>query len=653
VELTNYSNSNLQQPNRARAAIYARVSSEDQAAENKVSIQQQLDACARYALAQGWEVVSHYIEPGITGETLDERPTLVSLLNEARTGALIPASKTFDVLVCYHSDRLARRGDIYQTLVELLENQIGVPVAPLNLNLPVDPLRFKPKSDDTRLMAHVLSGMLSQLDQRTRTRRMEGAKKAYVERGKWIAPRPPYGYYYAYRGDPTDAQRERTIEVDAVRFQVVQHIYQLLLYKDFSLHQIAKELTTRQQDDPENWPPPTPNNGRPGGQWYHATIRALLRNPFYGGQLQYGRTKNLSKANSVTAKRKVSASAPEEVTHGNHNVETPVTRDEWDRAQAILDRRGASLKKFFEGRNLEYDNLPPEADDGITAFSPRSLNTSSPLSGLLKCAHCGATYVLSVRRDHYYRQNEATGERVMVHRYDRYRSYYSCNRYRSGAKQLCPSPSAPHLNADGLLESVFDIVTQLVHSDNDSSKAVPKAVPTATATNTQLLVTITPNAIRDERAIESNRNRQERIEKRLDELTKEEKTLDRAMLAEAVTLEKYKELSGNIKAERTKLQTDLSSLQDSEKKQSQHDFLRERQVAFLGAWEELTESLYHTPTKGRGKGRRQLLSIAEWDAATSQQIRRVMQSLFSRIEVSIQKDPVTGKKTIELVPHLL
>jgi DNA invertase Pin-like site-specific DNA recombinase len=664
VELTNYSNSsnhNIEEPKRARAVIYARVSTEDQAAEGKISIQQQLQACGKYAVAQGWDVIANYVEPGVTGETLDERPTLVSLLNDARLALTTSAkerkqgrAKPFDVIICYHSDRLARRGDIYQTLIELLENQIGIPVSPLNLNLPVDPLNFQPKTDDTRLMAHVMSGMLSQLDQRTRSRRLESAKKAYVEQGKWIAPRPPYGYYYSYIGDNTVAKRERIIEVDPVRLSVVREMYQMLLYKDYSLHQIAKALTDSYNNDPENCPLPVAVNGRTLDTWRFTTIRAMLRNPFYAGRLEYGRTKMLPKLGSnATSYTKIKTNAAKaEVVHGTHNLPTPVTPQEWEQAQMVVKKRLKSLKRFFEGET-----------DNDTFLAPRSMNTTSPLSGLLKCKHCGTSYVLSVKRDFYYRQDEqpdGTQERVKILRYDRYRAYYTCNLHRIGDTHACTAPAPPLLNATDILQTVFDLVGELL------TTPTPPPVPTTTPTKPpqsqsqsqsrwqkQLTVTIPPPDIADTRAAENNRVKAERIETRLAELAKQEKTLDRAMLSEAIDLEKYRELSADLKDERKRLQTDLASLQDFEKVHAQRELIRERQSALAQVWHELITPLYGTGTRGRKKGQKVLMPIAEWEPERAQEVRRALQAIFAKIEVIVSKDPATGAKSVELIPHLL
>jgi DNA invertase Pin-like site-specific DNA recombinase len=80
-----------------RAAIYARVSTEDQTAE------QQLVECRRYLEAQGWELVAEYVETESGTLGRGDRPKLRELLRSARR-------RRFDVLLVWALDRLTREG---------------------------------------------------------------------------------------------------------------------------------------------------------------------------------------------------------------------------------------------------------------------------------------------------------------------------------------------------------------------------------------------------------------------------------------------------------------------------------------------------------------------------------------------------------------
>ena len=70
-----------------RVAVYARVSSQEQATEG-VSIEAQIAALRAYARSQGWEVADEYVDAGYSGG-IDERPSLQRLLCDARKGKFI------------------------------------------------------------------------------------------------------------------------------------------------------------------------------------------------------------------------------------------------------------------------------------------------------------------------------------------------------------------------------------------------------------------------------------------------------------------------------------------------------------------------------------------------------------------------------------
>ena len=76
-----------------RAALYARVSTLDQAPEN------QLIDLHRYVEARGWTAVE-YVDHGVSG-TKERRPALDALIKDAKR-------RRFDVLVCWRIDRLGR-----------------------------------------------------------------------------------------------------------------------------------------------------------------------------------------------------------------------------------------------------------------------------------------------------------------------------------------------------------------------------------------------------------------------------------------------------------------------------------------------------------------------------------------------------------------
>ncbi len=95
-----------------RAAIYSRVSTAEQAEEDKASLTEQERRCREYCLEKGYDVVVVYSDVG--SGTTKKRPGFLQMLKEARQGL-------FDVIVTWKTDRLARGIYPCAALMEAIE----------------------------------------------------------------------------------------------------------------------------------------------------------------------------------------------------------------------------------------------------------------------------------------------------------------------------------------------------------------------------------------------------------------------------------------------------------------------------------------------------------------------------------------------------
>jgi site-specific DNA recombinase len=94
------------------AVIYARVSTEEQATEG-YSIKAQKDLLSSYAEKHNLTIVSEYIDEGKSGKSIDGRPQMMRLLEDAK-------QKKFEAVVVYKLDRLARKTRDSLEIVETL-----------------------------------------------------------------------------------------------------------------------------------------------------------------------------------------------------------------------------------------------------------------------------------------------------------------------------------------------------------------------------------------------------------------------------------------------------------------------------------------------------------------------------------------------------
>ena len=119
-----------------RAAVYARVSTNDQTCEN------QLAELRRYVAARGW-TATEYVDQGVSGAK-DSRPALDAMLVDGRR-------RRFDVLVVWRLDRLGRN---LKHLITLLDDLNALGVAFVSLGEGIDAT-----TPAGRLQMHVLAAI--------------------------------------------------------------------------------------------------------------------------------------------------------------------------------------------------------------------------------------------------------------------------------------------------------------------------------------------------------------------------------------------------------------------------------------------------------------------------------------------------------------
>lgn len=233
----------MKQQNSARAVIYARYSCHNQ---RDVAIDQQVNACRKFAQRQGIEIVGTYDDRAITG-TSDRRPGFQRMIRDAEKGG-------WEYVIVYSLDRFAR--DRYDSAVykRQLKNN-GVKVLSAMENISDDPSGV--------LMESLLEGLAEyyskELAQKI-TRGMEDNARRCKVNGLL-----PLGYVRGQDG------RYAVSEPEAA---VVQEIYRRVRAGE-PIVRIYQDLNDRGI---------TTKTGKP---WCKASFRKLLENERYTGVYIY------------------------------------------------------------------------------------------------------------------------------------------------------------------------------------------------------------------------------------------------------------------------------------------------------------------------------------------------------------------------------
>lgn len=149
-----------------RAAIYARVSLDLQ---EGAGVERQVTSCRELAKLKGYEVVDEYVDNDRSAYSGKRRPEYEKLL------AGLTAGK-YDRVLCFHTDRLARRTVDTLDLLNLLKaTEAKVEVVTGN--------GLDPSSSDGELLGTILAA-ISQAESRHKGERVRAAQEAAARAGK-------------------------------------------------------------------------------------------------------------------------------------------------------------------------------------------------------------------------------------------------------------------------------------------------------------------------------------------------------------------------------------------------------------------------------------------------------------------------------------
>jgi site-specific DNA recombinase len=279
-----------------RAAIYCRVSTEEQASEG-MSISAQRKALLEYALRHQMVVVEEFIDEGVSART-DARPQFQRMI-----GAAKQKPRPFDVILIHKTDRFARNREDAIVYKSLLRRDCGIDVRSVTEQFEDSPTG-KLLEGMMEVMAEFYSLNLSQ-------EVMKGMKEK-ASQGKGLGL-PPLGYRLGADG------RYEIVPEEAA---VVRFIFDTYVKEEGGLLAIAHRL---HQEGFQLF-------GDAGRKykWSSVGIRTILKNPAYIGNLVWNRRDGSKKHRPRDEKDWI-------VVEGAH--EPIINRETFDAANGTLQRR--------------------------------------------------------------------------------------------------------------------------------------------------------------------------------------------------------------------------------------------------------------------------------------------------------------------------
>lgn len=358
-----------------RCAVYIRVSTDKE--EQKASLKNQKELFVNYISEKDWDIHEFYVD--IESGTTDKREQLQLLIEDAK-------AKKFDVILAKELSRLARNGELSYQIKRIAEqHRIHI----ITLDGAINTL------NGTSDMFGLYAWIYEQESQRT-SERVKASLDSRARRGLFKGSIPPYGYHCV--------EGKLFIRQDNTPYIVKRIFREYLSGKGFDA--IARELYNKGITTPAQ----LANKSNASDKWHGSTIKNILENAHYTGDLVQGRTTTKSVTSKIREEKNSSNFIVVENTH-----EAIISKEDFETAQQLMTSRKRSR---------------PQVEKHI-------------FTNTLFCADCG--------RGMHYKKNSKG---------------YICGNYNKHGSKACSN----HLTKESdLVEAILNDLNELASSINNQS----------------------------------------------------------------------------------------------------------------------------------------------------------------------------------------
>ncbi|MBQ6531768.1 MAG: recombinase family protein [Solobacterium sp.] len=321
-----------------KVAAYCRVSTGSQEQLNSYESQKKYYS-KRIADEKGWILAGIYADEAITGTKVEKRNNFKKMVDDAIDGKI-------DLIICKSISRFARNTVDTLQYVRLLKEH-GVEVFFEEENI-------RTLTMDGELLLTILSSVAQQ-EVENMSEHVRYGLKHKMAAGELVGFSGCLGYDY----DPIT----KTISINEEEAEIVRYIYKRYM-EGVGCHVIAHECEAR------GW-----HNKRGGSKWYEATVRGILRNEKYKGDLLSGKTFTVD---PISKRRLDNLGEDDKYLVKNHH-EPIVSEKEWEFVQRIFAERNKDMQKAQVGASNRY----------VKKYG---------FSGKLVCGYCGHLLTRRTRR---------------------------------------------------------------------------------------------------------------------------------------------------------------------------------------------------------------------------------------------------------------
>lgn len=324
------------------------------------SVEQQRDACARFAESKGWTITETFVDDAVSGTLFATRPQLQALLAAAY-------SRKVERVIVWAQNRLGRGGETADLVEELYEHRVDVWVVDRGVKL--DPSTFAGRIG-MRVEAEA-DGQQPEGQGEAAARGLAALAGAGMATGFRT-----YGYRHERTSEADGAPKRRVpFEPEA---QVVRRIFSTFA-QGMSPADISAMLNR------EGIPGPRAAHGGAQG-WGVNAVRQALARPVYRGRVVFGVTESLSK-------RELRRAIPGTTREHGQVKRDPVVDVVIESLRIVDPAVSAVVDARLEAIATRYKS-------GHKAEVMRHARPRALLSGILRCA-CGLAFEYRGQRKIY------------------------------------------------------------------------------------------------------------------------------------------------------------------------------------------------------------------------------------------------------------
>ncbi|MEB4814946.1 recombinase family protein [Bacillus thuringiensis] len=293
-----------------KAVIYARVSTAEQAEEG-YSIDAQLDVVKKKCEQEGRIVANQYVDRGISGKNMENRPDLQRLLRDAK-------ENKFQEIWVWKTNRLARNHlDLLKIVDELDKNNVGFKSCSE---------AFDTATPTGKLLMNVLAS-IGEFERESIVENVKMGMKQRAREGKWNG-----GIVLGYNTVKINEGENKTrLGIDEKEAFIVREIFNLYA-KGRGLKAITNLLNKQGYKT------------KRGNFFTPIAIRTILLNPVYIGKIRYNVRENWGE------KRRKGINKNPIYAEGNH--EAIISLDLWNKVQEMYKNRSRKPQRIFDGMFL-------------------------------------------------------------------------------------------------------------------------------------------------------------------------------------------------------------------------------------------------------------------------------------------------------------